>query len=162
MGMAAKRWHLCFLWGLSVILILLNILAIVLIIRLCDPPQKQWEPSIPGTCLNPIILEYAGLVQSSYNALMDIVVAIFPALFITKLSVSRKTKIGLSLLMGGGVFAAGATVVKVYLLKDIDKLSDITWYWAPISLWYTAEVRILQLCLIQEQSWFATAITNLL
>lgn len=33
--------------------------------------------------------------------------------------------------------AAAATIVKVYLIKDLDKHDDITWAWAPITLWYT-------------------------
>jgi hypothetical protein len=37
---------------------------------------------------------------------MDIIVAIFPALFITKLNITRKMKIGLSILMGGSVLYA--------------------------------------------------------
>ncbi|RYC64183.1 hypothetical protein CHU98_g2032 [Xylaria longipes] len=39
--------------------------------------------------------------------------------------------------------AAGATIVKIYLLKDLDKHSDITWYWAPITMWYTAEMDVI-------------------
>ncbi|KAI0474414.1 hypothetical protein F4859DRAFT_91758 [Xylaria cf. heliscus] len=54
-GMSAKKWHLYFLWGLCAVLVAFNITAIVLIIRFCDPPQKQWKPWLPGTCLNPQI-----------------------------------------------------------------------------------------------------------
>ncbi|KAI5864721.1 hypothetical protein GGS23DRAFT_561519 [Durotheca rogersii] len=144
MGMTAKHWHLIFLWGLCVLLVLLNIFAIVVIIRFCDPPAKQWNPDLEGTCIDPRIQLYGGAVQASYNALMDIIVAIFPTMFITKLNITRKMKVGLSFLMGGGVFAAAATITKVYLIKDLDKHSDITWFWAPITLWYTAEVGIDQ------------------
>ncbi|KAI0878085.1 hypothetical protein GGS24DRAFT_509119 [Hypoxylon argillaceum] len=142
-GLSAKRWHLYFLWGTCAILIVLNILATVVIVRFCDPPQKQWQPWLPGTCLEPQVQRDIGFFQSAYNALVDVIVAIFPALFITKLNITTRMKIGLSLLMGGSVFAAGATIVKIYLLKDLDKHSDITWYWAPISLWYTAEMDVI-------------------
>ncbi|RWA09267.1 hypothetical protein EKO27_g5828 [Xylaria grammica] len=95
MGVTAKRWHLIFLWGLCAVLIILNVIAIVVIVRFCDPPHKQWQPWVPGTCIDPQI------------------------------------------------HAAGATIVKVYLLKDLDKHADITWYWAPITLWYTAEMDVI-------------------
>ncbi|KAI1126303.1 hypothetical protein F5Y10DRAFT_244974 [Nemania abortiva] len=142
-GLSAKRWHLCFLWGACAILIILNILAIVVIILFCDPPQKQWKPWLPGTCLEPQVQQYIGFIQSAYNALVDVIVAIFPVLFITKLNIAPRMKIGLSILMGGSIFAAGATIVKIYLLKDLDKHADVTWYWAPISLWYTAEMDVI-------------------
>ncbi|GAW12980.1 hypothetical protein ANO14919_023560 [Xylariales sp. No.14919] len=150
MGVTAKRWHLIFLWGLCAVLIILNVIAIVVIVRFCDPPHKQWQPWVPGTCIDPQIQRYIGIIQSSYNALMDVIVAIFPAVFITKLKITRRMKVGLSLLMSGSVFAAGATIVKVYLLKDLDKHADITWYWAPITLWYTKQPA---LCSIPEKTF---------
>ncbi|KAI1378728.1 hypothetical protein F4677DRAFT_443216 [Hypoxylon crocopeplum] len=143
MGMTAKKWHLYFLWGLSAILVALNIFAIVLIIRFCDPPARQWDKSLPGTCIDPKLQLYGGAIQSAYNALLDIIVAAFPALFITKLNITRKMKVGLCFLMSGSVFAAAATIMKVYLIKDLDKHSDITWFWAPITLWYTAEMDVI-------------------
>ncbi|KAI0190037.1 hypothetical protein EV127DRAFT_100134 [Xylaria flabelliformis] len=123
-GMSAKRWHLYFLWGLCALLVAFNIIAILLIIRFCDPPQKQWKPWLPGECLDPQIQQYVGFIQSAYNALMDIIVAVFPALFITQLRITRRMKIGLSALMGGSIFAAGATIVKIYLLKDLNKQNE--------------------------------------
>ncbi|KAI0405971.1 hypothetical protein F4802DRAFT_560164 [Xylaria palmicola] len=142
-GVSTKKWQLYFLWGLTAILVSFNIVAIVVIVRFCDPPEKQWKPWVPGTCLNLKAQQYIGFIQSGYNALMDIIVAIFPALFITRLRISSKMKVGLSVLMGGSVFGAAATIVKIYLLRDLDKHSDITWYWAPIALWYTAEMDVI-------------------
>ncbi|KAI4860380.1 hypothetical protein F4820DRAFT_465718 [Hypoxylon rubiginosum] len=137
MGVTAKRWHLCFLWGLCVLLGLLNLFAIVLILRFCSPTAYQWDKTLDGTCMNPNIQYYGSIVGASYTALVDIILAIFPTTFITKLNISRKMKVGLCFLMGGSVFAAVATIVKVYLLKDLDQHQDITWFWAPITLWYT-------------------------
>ncbi|KAL7620315.1 hypothetical protein AAE478_009309 [Parahypoxylon ruwenzoriense] len=103
MGMTAKKWQLYFLWGLCVILVGLNIFAIVLIVRFCDPPARQWDPDIDGTCIDPQVQLYGGAVQAGYNALMDIIVAIFPSLFITRLNITRKMKLGLCFLMGGSI-----------------------------------------------------------
>lgn len=32
--------------------------------------------------------------------------------------------------------AAAATFVKVYYMRDLTKLSDVTYAWSPISIWY--------------------------
>ncbi|KAI1401016.1 hypothetical protein F4819DRAFT_487080 [Hypoxylon fuscum] len=143
MGITANRWHIYFLWGMGALLVLLNIMAIVVILRFCSPVAFQWDKSIDGTCINPNIQLYSAATQSAYNALLDIIVAIFPATFITKLNTTRKMKVGLFVLMGGGFFASAATMVKVYLIKDLDKHGDITWFWAPIALWFTAEMDIV-------------------
>ncbi|KAI1751275.1 hypothetical protein F4782DRAFT_187969 [Xylaria castorea] len=105
MGMSAKRWHIYFLWGLCALLVTFNSIAILLIVRFCDPPQKQWKPWLPGKCLDPEVQQYVAFVQSAYNALMDIIVAVFPALFISQLRITRRMKIGLSALMGGSILS---------------------------------------------------------
>ncbi|RYP42861.1 hypothetical protein DL768_010176 [Monosporascus sp. mg162] len=137
MGITVKKWQIIFLWGLCALLVILNVFAIVFYLRFCDPPAKQWDPSIPGTCINPNHLLRTALVQSSYNALMDIIVAIFPALFITKLNITLKMKVGLCFLMGGSILAAAATIAKIYLIKKLYHHVGFTWFWAPIALWYT-------------------------
>ncbi|KAI2640264.1 hypothetical protein GGS21DRAFT_488025 [Xylaria nigripes] len=142
-GMSAKRWHIVFLWALGITLTSLNILAAVVTVCFCDPPQKQWEPSLPGTCLPPYIQLYIGFIQGAYSALTDIVVAVSPALFITQLNITPKMKLGLSLLMGGGIFAAGAAIAKTYYIMDGARRADITYNWTVTSLWYTAEMDVL-------------------
>ncbi|KAI8943908.1 hypothetical protein F4801DRAFT_341824 [Xylaria longipes] len=107
-GMSAKKWHLYFLWGLCALLVAFNLIAIVVIIRFCDPPQKQWQPWLPGSCLDPGFQRYVGFIQSAYNAIVDIVVAVFPALFITQLNITSRMKIGLSVLMGGSILSVTA------------------------------------------------------
>ncbi|XXH05560.1 hypothetical protein Hte_011992 [Hypoxylon texense] len=95
MGVTAKRWHLYFLWGLCVLMGLLNLYAIVLILRFCSPTAYQWDKSLDGTCIDPKI------------------------------------------------HAAAATIAKVGIFKDLDKHQDITWFWAPITLLYTAEMDVI-------------------
>lgn len=33
--------------------------------------------------------------------------------------------------------AMAATIVKAYMMRDIEDQVDITWSWAPITMWYT-------------------------
>ncbi|KAK6858358.1 hypothetical protein PG995_006057 [Apiospora arundinis] len=140
MGVVADRWHMRVVWGLCILLVLLDILAIVATIGFCVPAERIWDSTVDGHCMPLRAQVIIGSVQTSYNALMDLILAIFPTLFITKLNINRKMKIGLCLLMGGGIFAAAATIVKVYMMQSIDQHDDLTWSWAPITLWYTAEM----------------------
>lgn len=92
----------------------------------------------------PLCRLYVGATQSSYNAPRDIIVAISPKIIITKLSTSRKMKIGLCVdgwrhLVGShpdsfanGLAlllthnsAAAATIAKFYLIKGLDKHAEI-------------------------------------
>ncbi|KAI1078791.1 hypothetical protein F5B20DRAFT_581826 [Whalleya microplaca] len=143
MGVAAKRWQLIFLWTLCALMVALNVLAIVVTTGYCFPARRMWDSTVPGTCMELKTQLYCGTTQAAYNALMDLLVAAFPPVIIAKLNMNRKMKIGLCGLMGGGVFAAAATIRKVFLMKDLDDHSDITWAWAPITLWYTAEMDVI-------------------
>lgn len=83
---------------------------------------------------------------------MDLTTALFPVYMVWRLQMKRSTKWGLKFLMCGGVLlapkikvdvdmlteasAAAATFVKVYYMRDLTKLSDVTHAWAPIALWY--------------------------
>lgn len=40
---------------MGALLVLLNIMAIVVILRFCSPVAFQWDKSIDGTCINPNI-----------------------------------------------------------------------------------------------------------
>ncbi|KAI1774670.1 hypothetical protein F4818DRAFT_452150 [Hypoxylon cercidicola] len=143
MGMTVKRRHLYFLWGLCILMAMLNLMAIVLLLRFCSPTAYQWDKSLHGTCIDPEIQVRAGIIQSGYNAFVDIILAVFPMTFITKLNISRKMKVGLCFMMGGTIFAAACTIVKAYLIKNLDQQQDITWYWASITLLYTAEMDVI-------------------
>ncbi|KAH8429172.1 uncharacterized protein LDX57_006841 [Aspergillus melleus] len=60
--------------------------------------------------------------------------------------------------MGAGVFAAAATLTKAILLKNLPAHADITWSWAPITLWYTIEMYVIIICATLptlRQSYFA-------
>ncbi|KAF2998611.1 hypothetical protein E8E13_006989 [Curvularia kusanoi] len=91
------------------------------------------------------MFEYGGRIQAIWYAIMDLTTALFPVYMVWELQMKRSTKWGLTFLMCGGIFAAAATFVKVYYMRDLTKLSDVTHAWAPIALWYMAEVFVLNI-----------------
>ncbi|ETS73454.1 hypothetical protein PFICI_14400 [Pestalotiopsis fici W106-1] len=119
-------------------------MAIVIIVRFCQPAGAQWDPNIKGVCMDANVQAALGDIQAAYNAFMDIVVALFPPFVIKKLNMSTKMKVGLCIIMGGGVFAAMCTIIKTWLIsKNLANHDDITYSWAPITLWYTAEMDVI-------------------
>ncbi|KAI1761230.1 hypothetical protein GGR53DRAFT_469520 [Hypoxylon sp. FL1150] len=143
MGMTAKRWHIYFLWGVCILMVVINIVAITLMCLSCDPTAPQDEKSLDVLCQNPTIQVYGGTIQAAYNALVDVILAVFPMTFITRLNISRRMKIGLCFMMGGSVVATAATIAKAYLRKNVANHQDITWFWAPVTLLYTVEMDVI-------------------
>ncbi|KAL1646153.1 hypothetical protein SLS61_007964 [Didymella pomorum] len=136
LGHSAKRRHRWFLFGVAAVMVALNIFTIGIIVGQCTPVEKSWKPWIPGRCLGPSWLDIGGRLQAAWNAFMDLVTAMFPVYMIWRLQLKTSTKWGLTFLIGGSVFAAAATFVKVYYMRDMTNLTDVTYAWGPLALWY--------------------------
>jgi hypothetical protein len=65
LGNSAKQLHLWFLYSVTFVMIGLNIFAIGILLGGCSPMQRAWIPNLPGTCINPNMLEYGGRIQAS-------------------------------------------------------------------------------------------------
>ncbi|GKZ46367.1 hypothetical protein AbraIFM66951_009300 [Aspergillus brasiliensis] len=136
----AKRW---FLYIFSVISIAWNVLAIVAIMGYCRPAEKIWRPEVPGSCFSLKFQLIAGISQASFNAFADLTLALFPIIIFWSVQLPWKMKLGVIGVMGAGILAAAATLVKAVLLKSLPAHSDITWSWADITTWYSIELSTL-------------------
>ena len=65
LGHSGRKRHLWFLYSVTFVMIGLNIFAIGILLGGCSPMQRAWIPSLPGTCINPDMLEYGGRIQAS-------------------------------------------------------------------------------------------------
>lgn len=119
-GRAYTKWkhYLYFVGGLQ---FLINAVEVVLILKQCEPTQKLWDASIPGTC--PLIetcakvgylqgglyhnvrAETIANIYAAIGAFSDFSLALYPpAVIIGPLQVmSIRVKVALCLIMGGGV-----------------------------------------------------------
>lgn len=141
MGLAAPRWQIVTVWAVCGVMVALNIIGFFITIGFCYPAAKQWNPSLEGWCMSTQLQVIAGYTISTYHALIDIIIATYPALLIRRLRISCITRFGLCLLMGGGWFAAAATFMKMsYYQNLLSDDADLTLSWAPLTLWYIAEM----------------------
>ncbi|PYH31770.1 uncharacterized protein BO87DRAFT_428414 [Aspergillus neoniger CBS 115656] len=139
----AKRW---FLYIFSVISIAWNVLAIIAIMGYCRPAEKIWRPEVPGSCFSLKFQLIAGISQASFNAFADLTLALFPVIIFWSVQLPWKMKLGVIAVMGAGILAAAATLVKAILLKSLPVHSDITWSWADITTWYSIEMYVIIIC----------------
>ncbi|KAL4881779.1 hypothetical protein BJY04DRAFT_217845 [Aspergillus karnatakaensis] len=138
-----QRW---FLYILTVISIAWNVLAIIAIIGFCRPAKKIWMPETPGSCFPLQFQLVAGTSQAAFNAFADLSLAVFPIWIFRRVQLATMKKIGIIAILGAGIFAAAATLVKCILLKNLPEHADITWSWSPITTWYSIEMYVIVLC----------------
>ncbi|KXG48491.1 uncharacterized protein PGRI_023610 [Penicillium griseofulvum] len=140
---APRRW---FLYILMVVSIAWNVLAIVAIIGFCRPAERIWNQNVDGSCFSLNFQLIAGISQAAFNAFNDLALALFPAYIFWHVQLASKMKFAIISVMGAGIFAAAATVVKCILLKNLPAHADITWSWADITIWYTIEMYVIIIC----------------
>lgn len=116
--MYKSRYLLYFVGAIQAII---NIIEVGLIFRQCTPTQKLWDFRIPGICDKVVICSQVGFAQGSmwkYPAIVhdtlltcigigaaaDFFLACYPIYIIGRLQLMKlSTKIGLCLIMGGGL-----------------------------------------------------------
>ncbi|KIH94830.1 hypothetical protein SPBR_03753 [Sporothrix brasiliensis 5110] len=104
----------------------------------CTPVAKAWQPLLPGTCWRPQVGIVLGIVASSYSGLMDLAFAIIPWFLLRHLQISPAEKLGVTLAMSMGVFAAIAAFIKASALPSLTS-PDFAFDGVTLTLWGTAE-----------------------
>ncbi|KAF2264002.1 hypothetical protein CC78DRAFT_517667 [Lojkania enalia] len=132
----ARRW---LLWGIIVLQLIINTLCFSLILGQCRPIQLLWDKSLEGSCWDLRAQEYYGYFQSSFNCTTDFILAICPAVVIWELQMALPEKLSLIALMGLGIFAMVASIIKTILLKAVGSSSDYTYTTSIIVIWYSLE-----------------------
>lgn len=109
----------------------------------CTPTGKYWNPAFTGHCINEIQADYA---YGSMNFISDLIMFILPLPMIWRLQLSRRQKVGVSvILMAGSVNWIVAIVRFAWAVEDLTA-ADRTWLAARTFLWSILEVNTGLIC----------------
>ncbi|KAL8705631.1 MAG: hypothetical protein Q9201_001268 [Fulgogasparrea decipioides] len=128
-----------FLYFIGVSNVIINIDQMILILLQCSPSRKLWNPAIPGTCYHIHRTNHVGYFQGSWAAASDLALAVYPVIVFWNLKISTRVKIGLCLLMAGGLVAAAAGIVKTIYIKLISVGEDPTYAISTLVIWAYTE-----------------------
>ncbi|OQE29709.1 hypothetical protein PENSTE_c002G03056 [Penicillium steckii] len=105
----------------------------------CKPPNALWDPALQNQCNHLTSVRYSYFI-GAVAALSDFYLAIIPITMLAPLKIDCKLKWGLSFLMGLGVFAGAAAIVRTWAVKFI--ISDdpsygvgILFRWGEVEEW---------------------------
>ncbi|MCJ1412214.1 hypothetical protein MMC19_006307 [Ptychographa xylographoides] len=91
----------------------------------CSPIAKFWLPSIPGYCYNAI---KADVAFGSMNWISDLIILALPMPIIWSMHLSRKDKIGVTLVFMSGAIACIAAIIRAtFMYIDLSSY-DRTWW----------------------------------
>ncbi|KAI0152044.1 hypothetical protein F4776DRAFT_599985 [Hypoxylon sp. NC0597] len=132
-----------FLWAIIWIQFVVDVGTVILIYAQCRPIEGFWDKSIDAKCLPPYAQVYAGYLQSAVGSLVDLVLAVFPATLFWNLNMQWKQKVFLSGIMGLGIVAMIASIVKTVQLRAITQVADLTYTMANLAIWWTLEANLV-------------------
>ncbi|OQD62673.1 hypothetical protein PENPOL_c011G01819 [Penicillium polonicum] len=106
--------------------------------------NKLWDNSVEGTCNSGRRAnQNYSFFQASFNALSDVLLAVYPIHLFWKLQMMLRIKVVLSILMGLGWIAAFCSAVKTYELKALTETTDITYAQSNLLIWASTEAWIV-------------------
>ncbi|KAH7394676.1 hypothetical protein BKA66DRAFT_388751, partial [Pyrenochaeta sp. MPI-SDFR-AT-0127] len=109
----------------------------------CYPVAKFWDDRIPGGCVNKPALWYA---NAAINISQDIALVVLPFFILRKLTLPRREKLSLMLILGLGGLATIASICRLHALYILAVTTDITWDTPGAATWSSMELNIGIMC----------------
>ncbi|KAF2192261.1 hypothetical protein K469DRAFT_553143 [Zopfia rhizophila CBS 207.26] len=109
----------------------------------CTNLAVQWDPTAKGTCWGATTLKALGYTNAALNITTDLLFAIIiPIPMILGIQMNRRTKGSIIGILGLGIFATAAALVKVGYLTEYGKTGDWLWDSRNITIWTVLECNI--------------------
>jgi len=109
----------------------------------CTDIRVMWDPTIKATCWTASTIKALGYTNAGFNISTDLAFAVFiPIPMLWEVQMNRRHKASLVCILGLGIFATAAAVVKLTYLPNYGKTGDWLWDSRNITIWTIAECNI--------------------
>ncbi|KAI1110619.1 hypothetical protein F5Y14DRAFT_465334 [Nemania sp. NC0429] len=108
----------------------------------CHPYKRIWDRTIPGYCINTMILDIA---SSGFNVFSDITILLLPQRIIWSLNTTVKRKVGISFLFAIGLAAVIVGVLRLVATARYIVSTDVTYTISSVGIWCSSELLLAML-----------------
>ncbi|GKZ52261.1 hypothetical protein AnigIFM49718_000136 [Aspergillus niger] len=129
---AAYRWSII---GVVIAVVCNQVIFTFLLTLACNPVAKQWDASLPGTCIDTVASYYA-LAGTSLG--FDLVIIALPLPVLWSLQLRQAQKIALMALFALGFFITIIQIIRIFTIKHLKTYTDSQ----PIVLWSQVEISL--------------------
>ncbi|PVH92125.1 hypothetical protein DM02DRAFT_605706 [Periconia macrospinosa] len=100
----------------------------------CRPLEKYWDLTVTGgTCINWVkITVFNGVM----NTTTDAIILALPTLFLRRLHLPKRQKIGIMVLLMAGGFILIVSIIRLKQSVDLVHTMDISWGGMTLELWW--------------------------
>lgn len=133
-----KRWRFS-LYGIIAFITVTNVTSAIIILTWCRPTKKIWNLTVPGECWSGDAAKWVAVYLNGVPAILcDTTLALIPVVFLWKVQINIRTKVGICCLMGLGLISASCAIVRTIMNSKLP-IHDVTYTWVPIGIWSTME-----------------------
>ncbi|KAH7121145.1 hypothetical protein B0J11DRAFT_58133 [Dendryphion nanum] len=136
----AKLWRR-FCWGLIGFVLLLTTYNLIAQLTQCIPLHKTWDllGVVPGKCWGADAIRANLYAIAVLNFTTDFIIALLPITFLTKVQRPLRERIIIGMLMGLGVFAGVASIIKMVFAAQFGKTGDYDLDGIRVGMWSLIE-----------------------
>jgi len=133
------------LWAMVGLQVVIGIYTTISVLTQCIPLHAVWDLMDlmeDKRCWSTQAIRLSSICVSSFHVVTDIIMALLPATFLKKLQIPLRERIVLGCLMGLGVFASAASIVKAVASADLGKTGDFSKEVISIGTWSCIEEQV--------------------
>ncbi|KAG5969590.1 hypothetical protein E4U56_008261 [Claviceps arundinis] len=135
-----------YIWAIRIVLVIITLWSIGLFIwnlLQCTPIEKQWDFRITdGQCAGASEVLTAAYALSVMTIITDWFFALIPIPMLWGVKMSTQAKTTVILILGLGIFASIATLIRFRFLTSIERTDDILFRATNASMWSLIEVGV--------------------
>ncbi|OBT77257.1 hypothetical protein VF21_04112 [Pseudogymnoascus sp. 05NY08] len=123
--LGSSRTQRVMLWILITTQVVTNVVSILIMFLQCPGHGSAiWDRPNQTKCWGVHVQAYFGFFQGSVNSVTDLYLAAFPTYIFWNLKMKLKAKLGLMALLGLGIFAMAASIVKTVEVRVLANPDD--------------------------------------
>ncbi|PYI12263.1 hypothetical protein BO78DRAFT_402210 [Aspergillus sclerotiicarbonarius CBS 121057] len=136
---APRRSYKIFIWVVMVVMALYTIICFFTLMFECKDIRSIWDENVKSKCFTSTQLLKLSYTNTGLNILTDLIFAILPAIMLRHLQVNRRIKASLICILGLGIFACAAAIVKLSVLPNYGRTGDLLWDYSTLTIWVIVE-----------------------
>ncbi|KAI1468298.1 uncharacterized protein F4812DRAFT_458730 [Daldinia caldariorum] len=137
------------LYGTMVFLMAYTFVCFMTLVLQCKNLAILWDNRIQTTCWSQSTLQGLSYANSSVNIVTDLFFALLPIPMLWNVKINSRTKASLICVLGLGVFACAAAIIKAAFISNYGITGDFLWDSANLTIWVSTETNtgIIAACL---------------
>ncbi|OXV07189.1 hypothetical protein Egran_05048 [Elaphomyces granulatus] len=136
---AKDKKYRVFIKSVNMFMALYTTACFFTIVFQCENIRSLWDTTVKRNCFPPSTLLGLSYTNATLNILTDLTFALLPAIMLRNLKVNKRTKASLICILGLGLFACVAAIIKFFKLSQYGKEGDFLWDSTSLTIWIVVE-----------------------